>query len=164
MYYEKTTLRDQGLVLNLGHHGSLCPNPGPRYTQLTVADLNGFHKVDVQFCACYVPDTGVVELWRQLFRMQIYSATRDRPSTAFTFRLLDFYDELSSQGKANLYDYHKTLERVTDNSGTSDNWVSVMLLYNIRPYSRPAALLPPTFRCCPSMAAPSIAQTSRAWP
>ncbi|PIL23576.1 hypothetical protein GSI_14889 [Ganoderma sinense ZZ0214-1] len=42
------------------------------------------------------------------------------PATAFTFSLLKFFQELNFQGKTNLYDFWKTIERITDNSGGID--------------------------------------------
>lgn len=70
------------------------------------------------FCECYDPTTGLIERWKQLFRIGWYPATMERLSTPFTFALLDFFHELTHQGKANLYDFHKTLDRITNNSGT----------------------------------------------
>ena len=47
----------------------------------------------------------------------------DRPATVFTFRLLKTFQELNFQGKTNLYDYWKSIERITDNSGGADVFV-----------------------------------------
>ncbi|KAI0730668.1 hypothetical protein C8Q76DRAFT_612418, partial [Earliella scabrosa] len=58
--------------------------------------------------------------WRQLIRLGWFPATLDRPATVFTFRLLKTFQELNFQGKTNLYDYWKSIERITDNSGGAD--------------------------------------------
>ena len=61
-------------------------------------------------------------------RRQWYPATTARPVNAFTFSLLDFFHELTVQGKTSLYDFHHTIARVTDNSGTVAGWVCGHLL------------------------------------
>ncbi|OBZ73392.1 hypothetical protein A0H81_06621 [Grifola frondosa] len=46
-----------------------------------------------------------------------FPATTNRPATAFTFTLLSFLHELNLQSKANIYDFFRTLQRITDNTG-----------------------------------------------
>ena len=62
-------------------------------------------------------DEGLVPQWVQCMRLGWFPATTNIPSTAFTFDFLDFFQELTFQGKTNLYDFWKALERFTDNSG-----------------------------------------------
>lgn len=83
---------------------------------MIVGDVTGFHEVNVQFCACYKEDGSFLYTWQQLLRLGWFPATQDRPTTAFTFRLLNFLHQLNLQGKTSLYDFHRTLWRVTDNS------------------------------------------------
>lgn len=116
-------MRELGLRFQLQHNTRLCPHPGYRRRKLVVCDLTGYHEVDVSFCECYEPNIGFVPRWKQLFRERWYPATRERPATVFTFRLLDFFLELTHQGKSNLYDFERTLDRVTDNSGSVAGWV-----------------------------------------
>ena len=76
-------------------------------------------------CGC-AEDVDDLDHWRQLLRARWYPATTSRPTTAFTFRLLDLFQHLSLQSKANMYDLHKVLNRITDNSGTVRGWVSLL--------------------------------------
>lgn len=140
---EKATLRNIGLQIHLGHDGNPCPTPSGTKKKLVVCHTSGFHHVHVIFCGCNSSGTGFVHQWKQLFRIKWYPATRARPNTAFTFEVLDFYIELSHQAKLNLYDFHKTLDRVTDNSGTVATWVCILSVSR-RPSKMTAYHLPST--------------------
>lgn len=118
-FFERTSLHKLGLTVFLGHRGAECPNPGRRVHKLVVGHVNGFHEVDIVFCACVSPQDGVVPDWSQLMRYGWYPASRQRIATAFTFRMLELFHELTLQAKTSLYDFHKTLSRVTDHSGVS---------------------------------------------
>lgn len=110
------SLKALGFELHLGHNGEPCPTPGRLNSKLVVGDIDGFHEVHVQFCRCYHPDGSVLYNWQQLLQIGWFPATQERPTTAFTFRLLNFLHQLNQQGKTSLYDIHRTLWRVTDNS------------------------------------------------
>ncbi|RDX40145.1 hypothetical protein OH76DRAFT_1423890 [Lentinus brumalis] len=117
--YVRASLRDQGLVVQLGHNGSECPNPSQKTRRLVVVDITGIHEVDVRFCECMCPNTRKYEReWVQVFRRGWFPATTHKPATAFTLRLLEAFHETNFQGKISLYDYWRSLERITDNSGT----------------------------------------------
>lgn len=117
-------LRELGLKMQLGHPGCRCTNPGTIKQRFVICDVNGFHEVDIQYCGCVQGDNGITTDWQQLLRARLYPATTARPTTAFTFRLLDLFQQLTLQAKANIYDLHKTMGRITDNSGTVSGWVS----------------------------------------
>lgn len=91
-----------------------------------VADVHGVQAVRVRFCECLDEQDDLTREWRQLFREGWFPATTSRPTTAFTFQLLDTFHELNLQGKTNLYDFWKTIECLTDNSGTKDVYVSTI--------------------------------------
>ncbi|RDX40776.1 hypothetical protein OH76DRAFT_1489992 [Lentinus brumalis] len=96
--FARTSLRAQGLSLQLGHEGNeACPNPSSKERRLVVVDVTGIHEV---------------------FRRGWFPATNARPSTAFTFRVLKTFHEMNFQSKMSLYDYWRSLERITDNTGT----------------------------------------------
>ncbi|KAI0684251.1 hypothetical protein BC835DRAFT_1409185 [Cytidiella melzeri] len=126
-YFEQCSLRELDLVVHLGHEGRKCPNPGHRKTKLVVGHTNGFHEVDVIFCACISQEEGLVPDWTQLLRHGWFPASRQRINTTFTIRMLEFFHELTLQGKTSLYDFHKTLCRVTDNSGRVTSWLHLVL-------------------------------------
>ncbi|KAI0083018.1 hypothetical protein BDY19DRAFT_901053, partial [Irpex rosettiformis] len=116
-YFERTSLSALGLIVHLGHHGEKCPNAGRQVDKFIVGHVNGFHEVNVIFCACVSEHDGLVPDWAQLMRYGWFPATRQRIATAFTFRMLEFFHELTLQAKTSLHDFHKTLSRITDNSG-----------------------------------------------
>ncbi|KAI0083406.1 hypothetical protein BDY19DRAFT_998587 [Irpex rosettiformis] len=121
-HFERTSLRNIGLTVYLGHQGKQCPSVGRMKLRFVVCHTNGFHEVDVGFCSCATQREGVIPDWIQLLRHGWYPASRERVSTAFTFRVLEAFHELNLQAKTSLHDYHKTLNRITDNSGTSEPW------------------------------------------
>ncbi|KAI0764426.1 hypothetical protein BC629DRAFT_1293606, partial [Irpex lacteus] len=114
LYFERASLRSLGLSVHLGHHGKRCPNVGKLKEKLIVCETNGFHEVDVYYCLCTSN-----EMLAQLLRHGWYPATHYRINIAFTFRVLDLFHELTLQGKLNLHDFHKSLGRITDNSGVT---------------------------------------------
>ncbi|KAI0746139.1 hypothetical protein C8Q76DRAFT_604722, partial [Earliella scabrosa] len=86
---------------------------GGKFTRTSLEALG--HKVQ-----CLDADQQHTAEWRQLIALGWFPATMDRPATVFTFRLLKTFQELNFQGKTNLYDYWKTIERITDNSGGAE--------------------------------------------
>ncbi|TFK79917.1 hypothetical protein K466DRAFT_504786, partial [Polyporus arcularius HHB13444] len=93
--FARTSLRAQGLSIQLGHEGSeSCPNPASMTRRM------------------YTPE------WTQVIRRGWFPATNNRPATAFTFRVLKTFQETNFQSKISLYDYWRSLERITDNTGT----------------------------------------------
>ncbi len=123
----KTSLRDTGLVFQLGHDGSACNHPSEKTQKIVIGDVTGIHEVQVSFCECLDEAENFTFEWIQLFRQGWFPATTDRPATAFTFRMLSAFQELNFQGKTSLYDYWKSLERITDNTGAGKSLVSTML-------------------------------------
>ena len=107
------SLCELGLELQLGHRGDQCANPAEKTRRVVVS-----HELNVHFCKCPTDKRGgEVAEWIQLFREGWYPATTGIPSTAFTFNFLNTFQELNLQGKTNLFDWWKTMERITDNSG-----------------------------------------------
>ncbi|TFK80097.1 hypothetical protein K466DRAFT_667830 [Polyporus arcularius HHB13444] len=117
-YWRKISLRDLGLVFQLGHDGGTCPSPAEGTRKLVLGDVTGIHEVAVRFCECLDDEEQFTYQWVQVFRQGWFPATIDKPATAFTFRMLDAFQELNFQGKTSLYDYWKSLERITDNTGS----------------------------------------------
>ena len=103
--------------MQLGHRGDACPHPSAKTRTLVIGHVNGVHEVDVRFCRCVNDDDDFEYEWVQLFREGWYPATTTSPATAFTFELLNTFQELNFQAKTSLYDFWKTIERITDNSG-----------------------------------------------
>jgi hypothetical protein len=111
-FFEKSSLHDSGLRIQLGHGGTKCISPTPGPIAFTVVDVSGIHKVAIDFCDCRT--NGIVPHHIQLLRAGWFPATFVRPQTAFTFHCLDFYHELTLQSKVNAYDFCRSLLRLTD--------------------------------------------------
>ena len=66
-----------------------------------------------------------------MLRMRWYTASFDRPSTAFSFDLLDTYHKITLQGKLNLYDFYTSIMKKSDNCGRKKVIVSEPMLVPI---------------------------------
>ena len=62
-------------------------------------------------------------------RARWFPGTTERPQTAFTFNVLDFYLELNWAGKVNLRDFYQALENLTNKTGIDAQFVSTPQLY-----------------------------------
>ncbi|KAF9544501.1 hypothetical protein CPC08DRAFT_770046 [Agrocybe pediades] len=114
-YFEGTTLRALGHRYQLGHPpGETCSHPERSFADMfTVLDVNGIHQVSLDFCNCEHRQRHFV----QLLRYGWYPATIGFPRTAITLRLLKFFQLLSFESKTTVYEIHRTLQRLVDNSG-----------------------------------------------
>lgn len=108
-FFDKTSLSKLGLRIQLGHHGSHCPNPVRGPERFVVMDSNGYHFAQFDFCNCYTAEKRDM----QLLQARLFPASTDRPATAFTFEMLDTCEELSLQGKTNIYDFYNALMNKT---------------------------------------------------
>ncbi|PBK66203.1 hypothetical protein ARMSODRAFT_1021793 [Armillaria solidipes] len=113
-YFEKVSLRELGLRVQLGHGGrSRCAVPRPAHSDFTVLHTNGIHKLAVDFCSC--EDRLPARL--QLLRAELFPSTVDEPKTCATFRLLEEYQAMSQAGKISAYEYYQGLVHLTDATG-----------------------------------------------
>ncbi|KAF7969882.1 hypothetical protein HWV62_25675 [Athelia sp. TMB] len=115
-HFEKTTLKDMGLTLQLGHPlGTHCINPKPAAGEsFIVLDINGIHNVTLAFCGCA---TALADT-TQLLRAGLYPATTLAPETAATINALEYFHILTFESKTSAFEFHNTLARLTDNTGT----------------------------------------------
>jgi hypothetical protein len=114
-FFVRTSLRDLGLVVHLGHQGLPCSSSRGRILDnFTVVNTNGIHTVTVRFCACYGEH---LQPKFQLLRCSWLPASTEDPHTAFTFEVLNAYHLLSLQGKVSREDYYLSISRHTDNTG-----------------------------------------------
>ncbi|KAI0054919.1 hypothetical protein BV25DRAFT_1787193, partial [Artomyces pyxidatus] len=115
-FFERVSLRKLGLTVQLGHPpGVACPYRYSPRKIFTVLHVNGIHTIDLYFCGC--GSNGGLDPWRQLRRCDWWPATPLEPQTAATCALLKHFHLLSLQGKVTAYDYYRTMELQTDNTG-----------------------------------------------
>lgn len=121
-HFEPSSLKALGLVMQLGHSlGTRCINPRPAPgDRFIILHTNGIHDVALNFCACPTAETDTV----QLLRAGLYPATTQSPETAASIIALEFYHILTFESKASAFEFHNTLSRLTDNTGTIDVPVS----------------------------------------
>lgn len=110
------TLKSLGLRIQLGHEiGDPCVNPvGCADDDFVVLDMNGIHEVALNFCNCTKADDPT----KQLLRACWFPAMVQQPKTAATFRCMEFFHLLTFESKSSVFEFHNTLVRLTDNSGT----------------------------------------------
>lgn len=111
-FFDKTSLADLGLQIQLGHGGRVCPRAKAGPKDFRVFDTSGVHRVSIYYCACS-PLTKEQRL-KQLLRAGWFPGTITRPQTVFTLDLLEMFHELTLQSKTTLYDFYHTILRRTD--------------------------------------------------
>jgi hypothetical protein len=89
---------------------------------MVIVLINGFHNTSVEFCAC----NSAAALPYQLIDAGLFPATLEQPETAFTFELLDAFQKLSLRSKINAYDYHRSLQEMTNAAFVHDVPVSIV--------------------------------------
>jgi hypothetical protein len=123
-FWENTSLYniDECQAIQLGHDGYPCPIPAENTSTLIVVDVTGVHRIRVRYCDC-----GQIERYIQLLRAKMYPSSEKRPSSAWTFNLLDTYLKISLQGKVSLYDFYNAILHRSHNAATSDQLVRQVL-------------------------------------
>ena len=111
-HFARTSLHHLGYRYRLGHGGGTCPNRGENsiVQSIVVVHSNGFHKTSVEFCACDQSTTSA----DQFLKTDLFPASFEHPETVFTFELLDMFEKLSLKSKMNAYDYHLSLQEMTN--------------------------------------------------
>jgi CxC2 like cysteine cluster associated with KDZ transposases len=113
LFFQRTTLRDQGLRIQLGHaYNRACPTRLAAHSNFRVIHSNGIHHVAIDQCRCQNVDLHV-----QLLRIGWWPATPLDPKSAATFEVLRHFHLLNLQGKVTGYSFYQALEYQTDNTG-----------------------------------------------
>jgi len=114
--FENISLCDLGYVLVLGHSGSglQCPEDDNLFgdREMTLIHVNGIFEHCVRFCRCQ----GSIPEHEQLFSHRLFSSTFDRPETAFTLDVLDYFGIDSMECKTSAQSFFQKLRRVTNNA------------------------------------------------
>jgi hypothetical protein len=98
-----TTLYDLGLAIRLVHDDGKECRSSSLFRDLKVLHWNGLHRVRYIQCCC---DASLAisrsASTRQLMANQLFPATHNAPTTAFTFQILALYDILNLFGYINI--------------------------------------------------------------
>ena len=113
--FETVSLCDLGYVFTLGHSssGRRCPDNdvfGDR--RMTIIHVNGIFEHCVRFCKCLGANSEHI----QLFDHRLFSSTFDRPETAFTLDVLDYYGIDAMEYKTSAQSFFQKLRRVSNNA------------------------------------------------
>ncbi|EIN06473.1 hypothetical protein PUNSTDRAFT_136333 [Punctularia strigosozonata HHB-11173 SS5] len=118
-HFQPVTLQELGLEIQLGHpDGTNCSASIPAHKDFLVFDTTGYHYVTLMYCNCKVPHVRTAR--EQLLDIGLYPASVRQPRTAFTFRLLDNFHQLTLQGKITLHDFLLATICSTDIAGLKD--------------------------------------------
>lgn len=113
-FFRPATLSDLGFKLHLGHGGAECQSISASgsntLSTLTIIHTNGSHKINIKYCDCPTQ----LDRDLQLVDHGLFPATTTRPSTAFTFQLLQYFQVFNMASKTSAWDFHNGLVRMTD--------------------------------------------------
>ncbi|SJL16269.1 uncharacterized protein ARMOST_19789 [Armillaria ostoyae] len=112
-FFERISLKDIGLHVQLNHHSMCCKLPVLCHQDFEVLHTNGIHQVAVDYCGC----ERQIPHHIQLLRCGWYPASQLRPRMCASMRLLEFFHLLSLCSKLSVYDFYRTLEKLTSNTG-----------------------------------------------
>ena len=106
--------RQIGLRVQLGHPiGESCINPKVAPGDgFVVIDVNGIHEVGVNFCECHQME----DYPKQLLQARWFPATVSSPQTAATFNVPEYFQLLTFESKASVFEFLNSLARRTDNT------------------------------------------------
>jgi hypothetical protein len=79
---------------------------------MTVIHVNGVFELNVRFCRCQ----GAIPEHKQLLCHRLFSSSFDRPETAFTLDVLDYYGIDAMECKTSAQSFFQKLRRVTNNA------------------------------------------------
>ncbi|KAL0569846.1 hypothetical protein V5O48_012112 [Marasmius crinis-equi] len=113
--FERTSLAEQGLVMQLNHVSGRCSKPVKCYQHLVIIHTNGIHHVNLQFCGC----AKAVPQHIQLLRRNLYPTNikKGRISTVITFQYLESLQIHTLTTKGSIHDFYRAVERLSDNTG-----------------------------------------------
>ena len=103
--------------MQLGHlDGGICPLPQNSFNnKFTIIDSDGVHEIAIDYCRCQYSLPKTI----QLLCTCLFPSTTIDPKTAATFWVLEMFQMLSFTSKVSGFEYYRSLERWTDNTGTS---------------------------------------------
>jgi hypothetical protein len=128
--FENISLSNLGYVFVLGHSSThlRCPDEDNMFGDrlMTLIHVNGIFEHCVRFCRCQ----GALSEHEQLFAHWLFSTSFDRPQTAFTLDVLDYYGIDAMECKTSAQSFFHKLRRVTNNAFPDELPVSSSLGLN----------------------------------
>lgn len=158
-FFDATSLNQEGFILYLGHGGQPCPvkssqkdtqedqarssdeeegeNDGEPLTAwekqdrrcLVIVDTSGVHQLRVSWCQCGTAPKPHI----QLLQNHLFPASIKRPSTAFTFSLLDYFHIDSVECKTSASSFFSKLRRLTNSASPHSVPVCRVIFYELHP-------------------------------
>ncbi|KAJ7115521.1 hypothetical protein C8R43DRAFT_1138146 [Mycena crocata] len=121
-FWVDISLRDLGLIYQLGHGGLRCPYPDSRILLMTVIDVPLIHRVRYQYCKCQKASHS--NNLQQCLRNKWYPATVTDPATCATFASLETFRLQNVVGNMNVNDFITAMERQTNAAAsTGMDWI-----------------------------------------
>jgi hypothetical protein len=117
---EHNAVDEEELLQSQGFSGKLAGSGG-----MIVVDVGGVFRRKVKPCIC--PNAPDMHL--QLFAMDLFPATTKRPTTAFTFRVLDQFHVEAMECKTAALNFFSKLRRLTNPNFPSSVPVRCLSLY-----------------------------------
>ncbi|KAH9846525.1 hypothetical protein C2E23DRAFT_715586, partial [Lenzites betulinus] len=110
-FFERRDLSAFGHVINLGHHGGVCPHlpTGQRPLAFVIVHTNGVHHCKLHYCHC----TGRRVRLSQLVCADLFPATLERTETAFTCEILERFHLDFDISKRSVQDFVRVLEQLS---------------------------------------------------
>ena len=110
-FFQSTKLMDLGYLLHLGHGCHACPHSNSTSeTVICAVDITGVFHHKLRWCCCQ----GAEPSYAQLLRLGLYPASIERPQTAFTFSLLDYFHIDALECKTSASNFYNKLRRLTN--------------------------------------------------
>ena len=147
--FQDTNLIDQGFIWYLGHGGRQCPCSGipqpwggshgsadaetTHSSTLVIVHSSGVFKHKIWWCQCPGLDCD----WHiQLLKAGLFPASIMRPSTAFTFEVLDHFLIDALECKTSAMSFFQKIRRLTDNAFPDSIPVSDIRFLQLRHFSK----------------------------
>ncbi|OCH85647.1 hypothetical protein OBBRIDRAFT_807358 [Obba rivulosa] len=114
-FWERRSLGQLGMTVNLGHGGKKCPVALPEVHRMVVVHTHGIDEVGVHFCVCMMDELEDTPHALQLIAHGMWPGSWEKSMTAFTIEVLKDFHLLSLQSQMMAQDFYQYLRRQTDN-------------------------------------------------
>lgn len=110
-YWEDEWLRHAAVPLRLVHPLKQCENGREEAVRVNIVDKSGIHEgMAVYYCRC----PNAPSKFDQLFDAGLFAASFDKPTTAFTFQVLEAYLLENLECHTSATKFYSKLQRITN--------------------------------------------------